>query len=191
MGGVLGVCLAHAGESVTLVVRREALANYPTDLHLDSTFGKFDVKVAVAAEVPAVDVLWLAMKAAQLEPALAAITRPEAIKAMFKSLLKTNQWLQPVGMARTRRGITTLMVNPALEPHHERRHEQRACERTQIRVLQRLQSGRQSRIRRLPVFSECALQCAAHRLGPRAAAHLQLQKVRDRALRIARELDAA
>ena len=86
MGGVLGVCLAHAGESVTLVVRREALANYPTDLHLDSTFGKFDVKVAVAAEVPAVDVLWLAMKAAQLEPALAAITRPEAIKAMVPLL---------------------------------------------------------------------------------------------------------
>src|SRR5271156_897101 len=76
VGGVIGVCLAHSGASVTLVVRREVLANYPKALHLDSTFGKFDVNVAVAAEVPPVDVLWLAMKATQLEPALTAITKP-------------------------------------------------------------------------------------------------------------------
>jgi 2-dehydropantoate 2-reductase len=86
VGGVIGVCLAHSGASVTLVVRREALGSYPKALHLDSTFGKFDVNVAVAAEVPPVDFLWLAMKATQLESALTAITRPESVKSIIPLL---------------------------------------------------------------------------------------------------------
>ena len=53
VGGLIGACLAHAGDSVTLVVRREALAQYPKQLHLESPFGNFTVDVAVAAEVPA------------------------------------------------------------------------------------------------------------------------------------------
>ena len=72
VGGLIGACLAHAGDSVTLVVRRETLAEYPKQLRLETPFGNFTVDVAVAAEVPPVDVLWITVKATQLEPALAA-----------------------------------------------------------------------------------------------------------------------
>ena len=56
VGGLIGACLAHSGGSVTLVVRREAFADYPKQLHLESPFGNFVVEVAVATEVPPVDV---------------------------------------------------------------------------------------------------------------------------------------
>jgi 2-dehydropantoate 2-reductase len=86
VGGLIGACLAHAGASVTLVVRREALAQYPRQLRLESAFGNFTVDVAVAAEVPPVDVLWITVKATQLEPALAALKNPDGVRAMIPLL---------------------------------------------------------------------------------------------------------
>ncbi len=79
VGGLIGACLAHAGDSVTLVVRRETMAQYPRQLHLESPFGSFTANVSVAAEVPPVDVLWITVKATQLEPALAALRNPDAV----------------------------------------------------------------------------------------------------------------
>ncbi len=81
VGGMIGACLARSGAPVTLVVRREKVARYPTTLHLDSPFGEFEVNVAVAAEVPSVDVLWITVKATQLNQALATITKPDSITA--------------------------------------------------------------------------------------------------------------
>ncbi len=86
VGGLIGGCLAHAGDSVTLVVRREALAQYPKQLHLESPFGNFTVNVSAAAEVPAVDVLWITVKATQLEAALAALKNPDAVRAVVPLL---------------------------------------------------------------------------------------------------------
>jgi 2-dehydropantoate 2-reductase len=86
VGGLIGACLAHAGGSVTLVVRRETLETYPKQLRLESPYGNFVVDVAVAAEVPPVDVLWIAVKATQLEPALAAIKNPDAVKGIVPLL---------------------------------------------------------------------------------------------------------
>ena len=86
VGGLIGACLAHAGASVTLVVRREALEQYPKQLRLESVFGNFTVDVAVAAEVPAVDVLWITVKATQLEPALAALINPDAVRGIVPLL---------------------------------------------------------------------------------------------------------
>src|SRR5271170_679773 len=86
VGGLVGACLAHAGASVTLVVRSEALENYPKQLRLESPFGNFTVDVAVAAEVLAVDVLWIAVKATQLEPALAAFKNADAVRAIVPLL---------------------------------------------------------------------------------------------------------
>ena len=77
VGGLVGACLAHAGDSVTLVVRREALEHYPKQLRLESPLGNFAVDVAVAAEVPPADVLWLTVKATQLEAALDRIQAEE------------------------------------------------------------------------------------------------------------------
>jgi len=86
VGGLIGACLAHAGDAVTLVVRRETLAQYPKQLHLESPFGNFTVDVSVAAEVPAVDALWITVKATQFEPALSALKNPEAVRAIVPLL---------------------------------------------------------------------------------------------------------
>jgi 2-dehydropantoate 2-reductase len=86
VGGLMGASLAHSGASVTLVVRRELVERYPRRLHLESAFGNFEVEVAVAGEVPPVDALWIAVKATQLEPALTAITNPDAVTAIVPLL---------------------------------------------------------------------------------------------------------
>src|SRR5271156_1515391 len=86
VGGLMGACLAHSGASVTLVVRRETLEQYSKRLRLESAFGNFEVEVAVAAEVPPVDALWITVKATQLEPALTAIRNPDAITSIVPLL---------------------------------------------------------------------------------------------------------
>jgi 2-dehydropantoate 2-reductase len=100
VGGMMGACLAHSGAPVTLVVRREQVAQYPRTLHLDSPFGKFEVSVAVAGEVPVVDVLWVTVKATQLNQALAAIAKPDSIKAMVPLL----NGIDHVGLLRSKYG---------------------------------------------------------------------------------------
>ena len=82
----MGACLARSGDSVTLIVRRESLAQYPRQLHLESPFGNFDVDISTAVEVPPVDVLWITVKATQLEPALAALTNPASVQAIVPLL---------------------------------------------------------------------------------------------------------
>lgn len=86
VGGMIGTCLAHAGASVTFVVRPEAVDQYPRKVRLKSTFGNFEGDVAVAAEVPTVDVLWITLKATQLEAALTAVKNPEAVRGMVPLL---------------------------------------------------------------------------------------------------------
>jgi 2-dehydropantoate 2-reductase len=73
IGGLMGASLAHAGERVTLVVRPEAAATYPARLHLESTFGTFDEAVEHTASAPSADVLWVTVKATQLDQALRSV----------------------------------------------------------------------------------------------------------------------
>jgi len=86
VGGLIGACLARSGASVTLVVRPGSLAQYPEQLRLESAFGNFSVPVSRVAEVPPADVLWITVKATQLDLALAALTRPELVKAIVPLL---------------------------------------------------------------------------------------------------------
>lgn len=86
VGGLMGACLARSGASVTLVARPESLAQYPEQLQLESAFGNFSMPVSRAAEVPPADVLWITVKATQLEPALHALTRPESVGAIVPLL---------------------------------------------------------------------------------------------------------
>jgi 2-dehydropantoate 2-reductase len=86
VGGLIGASVAHFGASVTMVVRRESLAQYPHQLQFESPFGNFTVPIEHAAEVPTADVLWIATKATQLESALTALTHPESIKAIVPLL---------------------------------------------------------------------------------------------------------
>ena len=86
VGGLVGACLARSGNAVTLVVRAESLAGYPDHLQLESPFGKFNVPVLRAAEVPACDVLWITVKATELEPALKSLRKPESVGAIVPLL---------------------------------------------------------------------------------------------------------
>jgi 2-dehydropantoate 2-reductase len=86
IGGLMGACLARGGAPVTLVVRSGSLAQYPVQLQLESAFGNFRVPVARAGQVPPADVLWITVKAPQLTAALAALTKPESVKAIVPLL---------------------------------------------------------------------------------------------------------
>jgi len=86
VGGLIGACLARCGDSVTMVVRPESLAQYPEQLQLESAFGNFTVPVARAAEVPPADVVWITVKATQLDQALASFTKSDSVKAIVPLL---------------------------------------------------------------------------------------------------------
>jgi 2-dehydropantoate 2-reductase len=80
VGGLLGGGLARAGREVVLLLRPETLARHPPGLRVESVvLGDFEVDVALASELDReVDVLWVAPKAPQLEPAL-ALAPPELV----------------------------------------------------------------------------------------------------------------
>jgi len=96
----MGTVLAHLGHSVTLVVRRESLASYPDQIKLESPFGNFEVPVAKSTEVPPADVLWLAVKATQLESSLEAFKNPEQVTAIVPLL----NGIDHIGLLRERYG---------------------------------------------------------------------------------------
>ncbi|HXY52497.1 MAG TPA: 2-dehydropantoate 2-reductase [Terriglobales bacterium] len=86
VGGLIGACLGRSGESVTVVVRPEALQQYPEHLRLDSPFGNFTVPVRRAAKVPPSDILWITVKATQLEVALRSLPGADAAQAIVPLL---------------------------------------------------------------------------------------------------------
>jgi 2-dehydropantoate 2-reductase len=88
VGGLMGAALAKSGEDVTMVVRAEALKDYPAELSLESPLGSFVVPVQRAAEVAdPYDVLWITVKATQLDTALrSVVVKPEAIGAVVPLL---------------------------------------------------------------------------------------------------------
>ena len=86
IGGLMGACLARCGSPVSVVVRPEMLDRFPEQLQLDSVFGNFSVPVSRGGQVPPCDVLWIAVKATQLEAALTAITTPESVRAIVPLL---------------------------------------------------------------------------------------------------------
>ena len=86
VGGLIGASLVRLGDSVTAVVKPQSLASYPEQLKLESPFGNVLVPVARSVEVPSVDVLWIAVKATQLQDSLAAVTHPESVGAIVPLL---------------------------------------------------------------------------------------------------------
>jgi 2-dehydropantoate 2-reductase len=82
----MGACLARLGDTVTMVVRAETLEHFPEKIHLESPFGNVDATVARAAQAPACDLLWITVKATQLEPALRSVTNPEKVRAIVPLL---------------------------------------------------------------------------------------------------------
>jgi 2-dehydropantoate 2-reductase len=86
VGGLIAASLAQSGASVTLVLRNEAMSQYPDTLQLESPFGKFSARVERTTTVPAVDVLWIAVKATQLEAALDSFPNGNSVRAIIPLL---------------------------------------------------------------------------------------------------------
>lgn len=87
VGGTIGACLAHVGETVTLVARPETLATHPAPaIELKSTFGNWKADVAWASSAPPTDVMWLTVKATQLEWALRSIPDTSSVGAIVPLL---------------------------------------------------------------------------------------------------------
>jgi len=74
IGGLVGTALASLGENVTVVVRPERLAKYPSNLSLERPSGTITAPArAVAALTEPADVLWIATKTYQLQTALESV----------------------------------------------------------------------------------------------------------------------
>src|SRR5438309_4854637 len=87
VGGTMGACLAHVGERVTMVVRPGTVARFPAEVRLNSPLlGNFSADVGKAELVPACEVLWVAVKATQLEDALRSVPAPKSVKAVVPLL---------------------------------------------------------------------------------------------------------
>jgi len=83
----MGASLAHVSEQVTMVVRPGKLAQFPAELQLESPLlGNFSAPARKAEQVPACDVLWVAVKATQLEDALRSVPDPHGVKAVLPLL---------------------------------------------------------------------------------------------------------
>lgn len=71
VGGLIGACLADAGDTVTMIVRPGVLEQYPAQIRLESPLlGNFSAPVRKAAQAPQADVLWVTVKVTQLDSAL-------------------------------------------------------------------------------------------------------------------------
>jgi 2-dehydropantoate 2-reductase len=87
VGGLMGACLSRAGERVTMVVRPAALEQFPAEISLESgLLGDFNAPVDKAAVVPPADVLWITVKATQLEAALQSVPDPAGARAVVPLL---------------------------------------------------------------------------------------------------------
>lgn len=74
IGGLIGAALASLGEEVIMIVRPERLAEYPNKLTLERPSGTITAPArAVAKLTEPVDVLWIATKTFQLQPALKSV----------------------------------------------------------------------------------------------------------------------
>ena len=89
VGLLVGGALALAGHPVLVILRPEALDSYPGGIHVKSALlGEFDVDVPASSRLDReVDVLWVTVKATQLEDALALASPAVARHAVVVPLL--------------------------------------------------------------------------------------------------------
>jgi 2-dehydropantoate 2-reductase len=89
VGLLIGGALAQAGKPVLLILRPPSLAEYPGGIHVESmVLGEFDVDVPASSRLDGpVDVLWVTVKAPQLEEALRMASPAVAPDAVAVPLL--------------------------------------------------------------------------------------------------------
>jgi 2-dehydropantoate 2-reductase len=96
----MAACLARVGEEVTLVARPETLAAHPAAIDFKSTIGSWTADVVWASSLPSTDVLWLTVKATQLEWALRSIPDGSGIGATVPLL----NGIDHIGLLRSKFG---------------------------------------------------------------------------------------
>jgi 2-dehydropantoate 2-reductase len=106
IGGLIGATLAREGASVLLLMRGETLAQYSGHLAIESALvGDFEAEIPAATELDReVDVLWVATKATQLEPALSVAPAERVGDAIVIPLLNGVEHLATL-RARYRRVV--------------------------------------------------------------------------------------
>jgi 2-dehydropantoate 2-reductase len=154
IGGLIGACLAHFGDSVTLVVRPETLSHYPRHLHLESSFGNTDAEVACAAEVPAADVLWITVKATQLSSALTEFTNPTSVRAIVPLL----NGIDHLSLLRSKYG-TERVIPATIAVEAERVAPGHIVHRTPFARLNVSSVGRSLLARTLDQFQKIGFEC--------------------------------
>jgi 2-dehydropantoate 2-reductase len=154
VGGLIGASLARLGDLVTVVVKRESLASYPEQLTLESPFGNFQVPVEKSAEVPAVDVLWIAVKATQLQDSLATITNPEKITAIVPLL----NGIDHIALLRNRYGAERV-IPATIAVESERIAPGHFVHRSPFAILSMVSSGRQLFAPTLDGFHKIGFEC--------------------------------
>jgi 2-dehydropantoate 2-reductase len=89
VGLLVGGGLAQAGQPVLLILRPETMEEYPGGVHVESAvLGEFDVDVPASTRLDReVDVLWVTVKATQLEDALRMASPAVARDAVVVPLL--------------------------------------------------------------------------------------------------------
>lgn len=151
---MMGACLAHAGAPVTMVVRRESLGQYPRQIQLESPFGNFTVGVAVAAEVPPVDVLWLTVKATQLNAALGSIANSQALRAIVPLL----NGIDHLAVLRLKYGADRV-IPATIAGEMERTRPGHILHRTPFARLHVLSAGKQRLATTLDRLGEIGFEC--------------------------------
>jgi 2-dehydropantoate 2-reductase len=154
VGGLICACLARSGESVIMVVRPESLAQYPEQLHLESAFGDFSVPVSRTTEVPPADVLWIAVKATQLDAALASFTTPESVKAIVPLL----NGIDHLAVLRTKYGAEKVIA-ATIAGETERIAPGHIVHRTPFARLNVSSTGRRLLGTTVDAFQKMAFEC--------------------------------
>ena len=154
MGGLLGASLVRSGAAVTMVVRQAALANYPHQLQLESPFGNVTEPISPSADVPPCDVLWLTVKATQLEDSLSALKKPDAVKAIVPLL----NGIDHLALLRSRYG-SERVIPATIAVESERVAPGRIVHRSSFARLNVLSSGRDLLTSTLDELNKIGFEC--------------------------------
>jgi 2-dehydropantoate 2-reductase len=117
VGGLIAGALAQDGQDVVLLLRPETLEVYPGGLHLESrVLGEIEVDVPATARLgQRVDVLWITVKATQLEDAIKVAAPAVAGDAVVVPLLNGIDHV-----ARLREVYGNLVIPGAIRVESER-----------------------------------------------------------------------
>ena len=156
VGGLIAAVLADAGESVTLIVRPGTESLYPPEIELESAFRNLRARVLASSSIkPPLDVLWITVKATQLEAAL------ERIPADFTANLVVPLLNGIDHIVRLRERFGDQRVTPAtIAVESERVAPGKIAHRSPFARLSIAKAGRERLAPVLEIFQRFGFQCS-------------------------------